>query len=168
MLTVWLYVLRSSRRGPTVLPGPNAMGHLPSRPSPATRSPTGCRCWTAGGTTAAAASTRGTPSHTLPAGQWALGYAHRWYAAPGCYTAGTRWVNSLAPGKFERNFRYVIFKQILVIVGSGILGNCHNMNVTGLHWWSVNIGSGNGLVLSGNKPLPEPKLTQISVAIWCH
>ena len=42
-----------------------------------------------------------------------------------------------------------------------------------LHWdeyhWSllkvsqVNIGSGNGLVPSGNKPLPEPKLMQI-----CH
>ena len=36
------------------------------------------------------------------------------------------------------------------------------MNVTGLHWWSVNIGSGNGLVPSGTKPLPEPMLTQIS------
>ena len=34
------------------------------------------------------------------------------------------------------------------------------MNATGLHWWSVNIGSGNGLVPSGNKPLPEPMLTQ--------
>ena len=42
------------------------------------------------------------------------------------------------------------------------------MNVIGLHWWSVNIGSGDGLVPSGNKPLPEPMLTQISVAIWCH
>ena len=29
----------------------------------------------------------------------------------------------------------------------------------------INIGSGNGLVLSGNKPLPEPVLTQIYVAI---
>ena len=28
--------------------------------------------------------------------------------------------NSLAPGKFEWNFRYVIFKQILVIDGWGI------------------------------------------------
>ena len=28
--------------------------------------------------------------------------------------------------------------------------------------------SGNGLVPSGNKPLPEPMLTQISVAIWRH
>ena len=37
------------------------------------------------------------------------------------------------------------------------------MNVTGLHWWAVSIGSGNGLVPSGNKPLPEPMLTQI-----CH
>ena len=40
------------------------------------------------------------------------------------------------------------------------------MNDTGLHWWSINIGSGNGLVPSGNKPLPEPMLTQISVVIW--
>ena len=32
----------------------------------------------------------------------------------------------------------------------------------------VNIGSGNGLVPSGNKPLPEPMLTQIYVAKWRH
>ena len=32
----------------------------------------------------------------------------------------------------------------------------------------VNIDSGNGLVPSGNKPLPESVLTQISAAIWCH
>ena len=36
--------------------------------------------------------------------------------------------NSLAPRKFEWDFRYVIFKQILVI------DDCPNMNVTGLHW----------------------------------
>ena len=29
--------------------------------------------------------------------------------------------------------------------------------------WLVNIGSGNGLVPSGNKPLPEPMLTQTYV-----
>ena len=29
-------------------------------------------------------------------------------------------------------------------------------------------GSDNGLVPSGNKPLPEPMLTQIYVAIWRH
>ena len=32
----------------------------------------------------------------------------------------------------------------------------------------VNIGSGNGLVRSGNKPLPEPMVAQICVAIWHH
>ena len=32
----------------------------------------------------------------------------------------------------------------------------------------VNIGSGNGLVPWGNKPLPEPMLTQIYVAKWRH
>ena len=32
----------------------------------------------------------------------------------------------------------------------------------------VSIGSGNGLVPSGNKPLPEPVLKKISDAIWCH
>ena len=48
----------------------------------------------------------------------------------------------------------------LVIDGWGI--SCEiALNVTGLHWWSVNIGSGNGLVPSGSKPLPEPMLTQI-------
>ena len=49
-----------------------------------------------------------------------------------------------------------------------LLWNCTNMHVTGLHWWSVKIGSGNGLVPSGNKPLPERMLTQIYVAIWRH
>ena len=28
-------------------------------------------------------------------------------------------------------------------------------------WWIVNIGSGIGLMPSGNKPFPEPMLTQI-------
>ena len=49
-----------------------------------------------------------------------------------------------------------------------LLWNCPHMNVNGLHWWLVNISSGNGLVPSSNKPLPEPMLTQIFVAIWCH
>ena len=34
--------------------------------------------------------------------------------------------------------------------------------------WCVNIGSGNGLVSSGTKPLPEPMLNQIYAAIWHH
>ena len=46
--------------------------------------------------------------------------------------------------------------------------NCPQVNATRPDWWQVNIGSGNGLVPSGKKPLPEPMLTQISVAIWRH
>ena len=38
---------------------------------------------------------------------------------------------------------------------------CHRASVL-----KINIGSGNGLVLSGTKPLPEPVLTQIYVAIY--
>ena len=47
-----------------------------------------------------------------------------------------------------------------------LLWNCPQLIVTGPHWWWVNIGSGNGLVLSCNKPLSEPVLTQIYVTIW--
>ena len=40
------------------------------------------------------------------------------------------------------------------------------------HWTSltisVNIGSGDGLVPSGTKPLHEPMVTQFYVAIWRH
>ena len=38
------------------------------------------------------------------------------------------------------------------------------MNATGLN--IVNTGPGNGLVPSGNKPLPEPMLTRSLVALW--
>ena len=41
------------------------------------------------------------------------------------------------------------------------------MKVTG-PYWLVYIGSGNGLVPWGNKPLSEPYLTQIFVAIKGH
>ena len=34
-------------------------------------------------------------------------------------------------------------------------------------WWLINI-SGNGLVPSGSKPLPEPMLTKLFGAIWRH
>ena len=46
------------------------------------------------------------------------------------------------------------------------LENCYQVNATTPHWLLVKIGSGNGLVPSGNKPLHEPMLTQIFVAMW--
>ena len=36
------------------------------------------------------------------------------------------------------------------------------------HWWLLNIGSGKGLVPSGNKPLPEPMLTKFYDTRWQH
>ena len=73
--------------------------------------------------------------------------------------------NSLAPGKFEWSF----WCNFQIDFSDGwlrhLLWNCPNMTVTGCHWWSVNIGTGSGLVPSGNKPLPEPMLTQIFVCI---
>ena len=76
--------------------------------------------------------------------------------------------NSLFPGKFEWNFRHVIFKQILVIDDWGICCEIALIWLSLDFIWSVNIGSGNGLVTLGNEPLPEPMLTQITVAIWHH
>ena len=75
------------------------------------------------------------------------------------------------PGKFEWNLKYVIFKRILVIDGWGI--SCE----IALIWMSLDFtddqstfGSGNGLMPLGNKPLPEPMLTQIChhMASWGH
>ena len=60
---------------------------------------------------------------------------------------------------------YCITKDIYL---DHILWNWASVIATRPHWWTVNIGSGNGLVLSGNKRLPEPMLTQIFVTIWLH
>ena len=37
-----------------------------------------------------------------------------------------------------------------------------------IDWWWVSIGLGNGLVPSGNKPLPEQVLTKNPDALLCH
>ena len=73
-------------------------------------------------------------------------------------------LNSLAPGKFESNFRYVIFKRISVTDGWGI-----SCEIT-IIWMSLDFTDDQstlvqvmGLCRQGNKPLPEPMLTQI-----CH
>ena len=106
-----------------------------------------------------------TGSHFVQ-GDGLINYDQEWcHMGPLGYIELTHW----PLGKFEWNFRHVIFKQILVIDGWGI--SCKTAPI----WMSldftdesVNIGGGNGLVPSGNKPLPEPMLTQISVVIWDH
>ena len=69
-------------------------------------------------------------------------------------------LNSLAPGGFDYSLKLVNSKLISKInISSIFLWNCYQVNATKPHWSLVNIGSGNGLVPSGNKPLPEPMLT---------
>ena len=45
---------------------------------------------------------------------------------------------------------------------------CYQVNAKTPHWSLVNIGSGNGLVPSGNKSVHKPMLTQMYIAIWGH
>ena len=81
-------------------------------------------------------------------------------------------INSLALERFEQNFRKVIFKLISVIDGWGI--SCK----TAPRWMQLDLTDDKstlvrvlafiGLVPSGNKPLHEPMLNQIYIAIWCH
>ena len=72
-------------------------------------------------------------------------------------------INSLAPGRFHSNFRQVIFKLILVNGGWGISYEI------ALRWMPLDLTDDKSiLVPSGNKPLPEPMLTQIYVAKWRH
>ena len=90
-------------------------------------------------------------------------------------------VNSLAPERCGSNFTSVVFKCILhmdILSTSCDIGHSwvpqsptddnSTLNTTTPHWSLVNIGSGNDLVPSGNKPLPKPMLSQISVTISRH
>ena len=46
------------------------------------------------------------------------------------------------------------------------LGICLQVNASGPQWWYISIGSGNGLIPSGNKPFTEPMFAQIYIAKW--
>ena len=46
--------------------------------------------------------------------------------------------------------------------------NARQVTATRSYLWLVNIGLGNGLVPWGNKPLPEPMLTNLFDVIWCQ
>ena len=84
-----------------------------------------------------------------------------------CGTLLTHWalgdltkVSDYIISKFQTHFNDKYLKYFL--------WNCYQVNATTPHWSLVNIGSDNGLVPSGNKPLPEPVVTQICVVIWRH
>ena len=68
----------------------------------------------------------------------------------------------MGTGKFCRNLKSLIFKLITRIdILSISLWNYHQVNATRSYWWLFNFGPGNGLVPSGNKPLPEPFLIKL-------
>ena len=48
------------------------------------------------------------------------------------------------------------------------LRNDPQLNATRSHWWLISIGSGKGLVPSGNKQLTKTMLTKIFIAKWRH
>ena len=61
------------------------------------------------------------------------------------------------PGKLK-----VILNKPFSIWIQWLMADCPEMHITGSHWWWINIGSGNGLLPLGSKPLPEPMLTDQS------
>ena len=104
-------------------------------------------------------------------------------------------INSLSHGRCSCYFQLIIFKLISSIdtftisceIALGLYGlygplcllsperqlnlithslwNCPEVNATKPHWWWVKYWCSNGMVPSGNMPLPEPMLTQIYVTI---
>ena len=72
--------------------------------------------------------------------------------------------DSLAPGRcgFNHNSHFTDSQH------EHFLWNCPPLNVIRPYWWLVTIGSGSILMPAGNKSLPEPLLTQISIAIWSY
>ena len=70
------------------------------------------------------------------------------------------------PGGFGCDSKNPIFSLVLLTFHGDTLNS--KMNAMGPYWWYVRIGSGNALVPSGNKPLFEPRLSQIYIAIWRH
>ena len=79
---------------------------------------------------------------------------HTWNSLKTSNTSPVR-AKSLAPGTFDYSLKLVNFTLISTIT---ILSIIYEIAITP-HWWLVNIGSGNGLVPSGTKPLLEPMLT---------
>ena len=72
----------------------------------------------------------------------------------------TNWLILGAGGK-------IFFKKFKLILIDCLLGYLlWNYPHVSAHTWEVNIGSGKGLMLSGNEPLPEPLMTKIFNAIW--
>ena len=65
-----------------------------------------------------------------------------------------RFLNSLKPGDILKIIHSNLFSSSMYVV------TCIERSHKGAYWGEVNIGSGNGLVPSNNKPLPGPLLNR--------
>ena len=78
-----------------------------------------------------------------------------WYQLTKSMSQGIRsLINLLAPGLCHSTHSGDWFLKHL-------LWNYSQVVATRCQWWQLNIGSGNGLVLSSTKPLPKPMLTKL-------
>ena len=105
-------------------------------------------------------------SLTRGGGENVPGIPGAWATRNFAYLARGPWskkvqVNSLAPVRRGCNFQ-------TQIKNTNLLWNCSQSNATKPCWSLANVSSGNGVMPSGNKPLPEPMLTQFYGAIWRH
>ena len=82
-----------------------------------------------------------------------------------------------SPRGQQVNFKSWAIREIWIkFERNNFQGNCYDWWLmyllwNSLRWMSLNLTDdslGYGLVPSGNKPLPEPMLTQICVTIWHH
>ena len=78
-------------------------------------------------------------------------------------------LNSLSPGRCGCDLKCLNFKHNLSI-NIQVTITLEQEHMPGMkarepHWWEVTTGLGNGMVTSGNKPLPEPVLTKIHYPI---
>ena len=90
---------------------------------------------------------------------------HDWYIT----LQNTTSISSLTFVRCGGNFISAILNFIIQNSSFGTrCGIPSQANTTESHYLWINIGSGDGLVLSGNKPFSELMLTQIYVMIWCH
>ena len=76
----------------------------------------------------------------------------------------SHWSPGYAARMLRSNFQSHIKDRYL----EHFLWNYHPVDAIKPHWLLVNIASDDSLVLSGNKPLPEPMLTQTCVTLWHH
>ena len=78
-----------------------------------------------------------------------------------CHTTGCLIITLIGPREMQQWFWICKFQTYLADwYHEYSLWNCFQVISKKSHYWQLNIGSANGLVPSGNKPLLEPMLTE--------